>query len=162
MVSLTVRHWISTLVLSCFLLISGCASKPTAIDLDSVPLYDLSQDKFALEKLSQFSDGSWDGSPFAFKIPSGYELPIHISVDTPIAQLDSSAGNLVFSHDVFFYLEGDQQFASPDGVQWAPCNEIDLLKELFKGDKGSLAIGMSAKEHEQTTLSIKLVLTRKK
>jgi len=140
---------------------SSCASTPQSIELGSIPLYDLEKQDIAQEKLESFLQGEWDGEPFALKIPKGLNLPVHITVDTPVANLDSDAGSLHFKRDVFIYLDKKRSLASPDGENWAPFSDMDLLKKLFDGDQGSLAISMSGTKNEGMLLSLSLLLTER-
>lgn len=136
----------------------GCAKTPRRLDISAIPLYDIS-DAATAEKLAQFKKGTPADEPFVLKIPTGSMLPVHISVDTPLAKLDSEAGNLRFSQDLYLYFTTEKILASPDGRLWAPFTDMDAVKELFGGDKGMIKMEMSSTKEKGALLSLDIAVT---
>lgn len=148
-------------VLLLLVFLISCASMPKQLDISTLPIYDISAapdtlliDKYLDEKMSK--------DPFIIKIPNGYALPVRLDIDTPLAKLDSDAGNLQFTQDLYIYLNNTEVLASPDTKRWAPFSHMEMVKELFGGDQGSVSLGLGAQEKEGTRLTVTVKMTAAK
>lgn len=139
--------------------ITGCASIQT-INMDDIETVDVSQITTTddINALTELSQGKMPETPVIFHLPAGFQLPVHFNLDTPIAQMDNQCGNLTFSQAVYLYLDSKEVLVSPDKAQWATIDNMDLIKQLFGGKQGELAIGLSSSKDEGPLLDIKVML----
>ena len=157
----SIISWCNPKILSLLILvvcIAGCAGKPRQFDISAVTIYDISAKPDA-ELIEKYLSGQEHKDPLILKVPNGYALPIHLNIDTPLAKLDSDAGSLQFTKDVFLYLDNKKVLASPDTKLWAPFSDMEMIKELFDAGQGAVSLGMSATEQEGAMLSVKVILS---
>lgn len=144
------------------LLLAGCgASSPHLMSVEPAEIFDISSEQDA-QKIANYLTGVTAADQLIMKVPRGYSLPIQLEIDTPLARLNSSAGNLEFSQDLYLCLSSEKNLASPDGMRWAPFNDMDLVKKLFGGDQGSLSLAMSNSAETGSLLTVKLAVTPSK
>ncbi len=139
----------------------SCASMPKQLDISTLPIYDISAAPDA-QLIDKYLDEQKHKDPFIIKIPKGYALPVRLEIDTPLAKLDSDAGDLQFTQDLYIYLDNREVLASPDAKRWAPFSDMEMVKELFGGDQGSVSLGVGAKEIEGARLTVKVRMTSAK
>lgn len=155
------RKWFKVNIWGLILILiflTACARKPQQLDISSIPVYDISAVPDA-EIIERYLTEQGTKNPLIIKVPNGYVLPIHLDIDTPLAKLDSDAGNLVFTTDLYLYINERNILTSPDTARWAPFSDMEMVKKLFGADKGSLSLGMSATAKEGAQLSVKVMLT---
>ena len=156
---LKVIHVVQIVLL--LVLFSGC-SGIQKIDTTQLQSIDLSriEETDDLSALKEMAEGKPLEKPLLFKVPKGFSLPVQFQVNTPLAHLDSSCGNLVFSQDLFLYLTQSAMFVSPDMENWASWGDFDAIKELFGWSEGRLAVGIGATRKDGALLGVKIGVNR--
>ncbi len=155
------KSWCNPIIWNLLILLvclAGCAGKPQQLDISTIPIYDISAAPDA-ELIGKYLSEQQHKDPLILKVPNGYALPIHLNIDTPLAKLDSDAGSLQFTKDLYLFLDDTNVLASPDMMLWAPFSDMEMVKELFGADQGAVSLGMSATEQEGALLSVKVLLT---
>ncbi len=152
------KKWYRTIIIAAALmLVAGCASSPQPLDIESISVYDISTPPEA--KLIEQHVNNTAAEPLVIKIPKGYNLAIHLNIDTPLAKLDSDAGKLHFVRDLYVYLDKEMVLVSPDKRSWAPFSDMEMVKTLFGADKGSVSLGMSARKDDGAMLMLSVIMT---
>ncbi len=133
--------------------IVSCATSPT-IDLSDVEIIDIVNNPEGFAALDLTGDGSQPPQPFILKVPAGHGLPVHLSIDTPLASMASTCSTLNFHRDLFVYMSSSHFLVSPDATQWAPFDDLEQIKSLFGVGAGELSVGMSGSQEDGATLQI--------
>lgn len=139
------------------LLFSGCGAVHTP-DITTTPVLDISGNEPDLSFFESLSKGEELEEPVIIKIAKGFSLPVHIAVNTPIATMESSCSNLVFSRDLYLYVSNQGMLVSPDTRQWVDITELEAVKELFGGDKGEIAVSIGAGKQKEAQLDLKVIV----
>lgn len=135
----------------------GC-SGIQKIDTAKVQSVDLSslEEEHDLSILVEMAKGKPLKEPVVMKLPKGFRLPVHLTLNSPLAQLDSECGTLIFSQDFFLYLSHASMLVSPDRINWANMADFDAVKELFGWGGGNLALGIGATRDQGAFLEMKI------
>lgn len=161
------RTTISKLWPLCFcvlgmILMSNCSGIRTIgtdqlklVDLGNLENLEAEQDLSVLEK---FSQGEPVGEPIIFKVPKGFSLPVHMKIDIPFAEMDSKCSYIVFTRDLFLYIDGDHMLVSPDRNSWAALGDMKSVQELYGGGQGEVAIGMSVNKERGPLLEVNVLV----
>ena len=145
------------LVVLVLFLFTGC-SGIRKIETDQLHNIDLSavNEQQDLSILMEIAEGKPIKEPLVMKLPKGYRLPVHMTVNTPLAKMDSKCGTLVFSQDLFLYLTQSSMLVSPDKTNWVNMSDFDGVKKLFGWSDGSLAVGIGASRENGSLLGVKI------
>lgn len=148
--------FVGVLLFGSLLFFTGCATIRTldtaAITSIDISATDAHEELASIEKTLK---GEAIDKPFIIKVPQGFNLPVHLTLDTPLLSMENRTGTLVFKQDLFLYVSNREILVSPDKLSWVEINNLDAVKELFGGEKGELSVGMSASKEQGPLLDIK-------
>ena len=121
------------------------------IDFSHIENIEEQDDIAALEKVFK---GESVEEPLVFMVPEGFVLPVHFELNTPLAHMDSRCSELIFSRNIFLYVDAGSMLVSPDKEQWAAIGDLDSVKKLFGGGDGELSISMRVSKESGPLLEI--------
>ena len=144
-------------VVLAFFLFTGCSGiqKIDTAQLHNIDLSTIDEQQ-DLSILTQMVEGKPLEEPVVMKLPQGFRLPVQLTLKSPLAELNSSCGTMVFSQDLFLYLTQSGLMVSPDKINWVNFSDVDAIKELFGWSGGNLAIGIGASQNQGAILKVKV------
>ena len=97
-----------------------------------------------------------DGKTVIFKVAQGQQVPLKLTMDTPVGTIEHSENTLTFNRDVYLLMSKTNWEVSPDGQRWASLGSMRSLKNLFGFSKGQLSVGVQGTKDAGTFISVDL------
>lgn len=111
---------------------------------------------------AQAEPGKWEelerqvsaGQAVVVRIEAGQEIPLKLTMTSPVADLAPGENRLLFTRDAYLYISPDVFRVSPDGQRWADIHDLTAQKKLFGLKKGTLSVGFGAATKEGPYISL--------
>ncbi len=97
-----------------------------------------------------------NGTPVIFKLTSGEQMPLKLTVDLPMGGMEKGTGSVVFRRDTYLFLSQKKCLLSPDGQRWASVTTPKSLAKLFGTKHGEVWFGFSSATNEEPFMDLKI------
>lgn len=133
----------------------GCSGIRTMAPENLNPL-SLAAIKAEPARLSGLYEEVRNGGEALIKVSAGDTLPLHLTMNLPVAEMRSTDGEIRFREDAFVHISGKGVLLSPDAWQWARIDDVDALQKIFGMKGGSMSVGFEATRKDGAFLGISL------
>ena len=82
-------------------------------------------------------------------VPKGSALPFDVQLDIPVALFNQGNNTLVFTRDIYLYMNKSTFLISDDKNRWTRIDDMETLKKMFNVKEGSLSISFKAEKGKQ-------------
>ena len=137
------------------LLAVGCSSIQR-LDSTKYRVISVPQELRDSTSLGEVAQTLTNGTPVIFKLTSGERMPIKLTVDLPLGEMEKGDCRFVFKRDTYIFISQKECLFSPDGQRWASIESPRSLAKLFDTKHGDLRFGIGSATNQEPFISLEI------
>jgi hypothetical protein len=134
---------------------AGCSGIQT-LDASTVKTVALAELPAAVAPSAEGAAPVVGPGPMIVHVKAGERIPLRLALEAPFAEIAAGENAIVFTRDVYLYIDPSAVLIGFDGVRFARLGDWDAIQELAGIEGGQLSIGFGAGVTEGPRIDVRL------